>query len=1131
MSYPLISEYIEAIKAAEDNFDQLKHLRPVIGDDGLPVMTSGNFAVVFKMKDEQRGKLYALKCFTKEQEGRAEAYKLITEELATVDSPYILSIKYLEKELFVDTAQTSETEFPVLLMDWVEGKTLDKYLRENLDDKYALELLAYRFSQLAQWLMPQPFAHGDLKPDNILVREDGTLALVDYDGMYVPAMKGQKARELGSPDFRHPSRTEDDYDEHIDDFSLLVLTLSVLVAYNSPQYFSFPLLTDKDYINLPGSPFINKIYPSNNTSLNKCVSTLVNVLIDNDITSIISSYNAIAKHIRWDYYNYAQNYYGLLKEQHIDTYSIWTKFHRSGDFDIDERHYPVCLGYVEGFNVDHETGFPYYFHNGCLLSASDQDAGSYMGDEWEEDWTEMCVPPNTIVIAKDAFCNCAFVELVIVPNSVKFIGDYAFYNCVSLRYIVFPKSIEGFGTNIFNLTDSYVDSWKTSRGNSYYGIGAKSLVNIIVPNGSKEYYVNLLPDYQHLIVEFSEFINNLDPNIDPLVLGISKRVNLRNDKLIKFEGDDSVVEVPFGTKCICDAAFYGKKNLKKVVLPETIETYGYGIFKNCENLETIILPSNIKHIPNGFLFGCNKLKAIQIPDGVSSIGIGAFYNCNELTTLEIPEGVKTIGNYAFSGCRSLKEITIPNSVTTVGENVFDGCEKLCIFVPNGKGWKFEDLFPNYENKIIEQGGAVVTEQDLENSWADLYGVKYSSDGRRLLKRSRNINSYYIARGTRIIGNHAFANDYIGNFFNGTLELAPDTLTDITIPNTVVQIGEKAFWGCKSLKEVVIPDSVRTIGNAAFMDCRSMVKAVLSNSLTQINNDVFNQCFSLNQVNIPDSVLSINNYAFRYCKSLVSIDIPNSVKYIGREAFSSCHSLATIRISESVTSIGSSAFSDCYALKEICIPASITRIEEYTFYNCISLSRIVIPDSVTFIGGCSFCGCKSLEKIEIPESVIGIGYGAFNCCCNIYSIVVGKNNSTYDSRDSCNAIIETSSNRLVKGCQNSIIPNGVKEIEDYAFSDCKGMVSIIIPDSVTIVGKGAFSGCISLSEVVLPDSIINIKDDVFEGCENLNSIIIPKGSKGKFKKLLPNYKNKLIESQKSLKNGRMAFVKRILKTFT
>ena len=129
MNFPLISEYIEAIKSAEDNFEQLKDLRPVLGDDGLPVMTSGNFAVVFKMKSVQSGKFYALKCFTKEQEGRAEAYREISKELKGLSSPYLVSIQYLEKELFVDTDQTTEAEFPVLLMDWIEGNTLDKYVK------------------------------------------------------------------------------------------------------------------------------------------------------------------------------------------------------------------------------------------------------------------------------------------------------------------------------------------------------------------------------------------------------------------------------------------------------------------------------------------------------------------------------------------------------------------------------------------------------------------------------------------------------------------------------------------------------------------------------------------------------------------------------------------------------------------------------------------------------------------------------------------------------------------------------------------------------------------------------------------------------------------------------------------
>ena len=178
MNYPLLSEYIEAIKAAEDNFEELSYLRPVLGDDGLPVMTSGNFAVVFKMKDERDGKLYAVKCFTKEQEGRSESYKLIADELEFVSSNYLTPIRFLEKELFVDTDQTTETEFPVLLMDWVDGIPMDKYIQKNISDQYALEMLAFRFSKLAIWLLVQPFAHGDLKPDNILVKEDGSIDLV-----------------------------------------------------------------------------------------------------------------------------------------------------------------------------------------------------------------------------------------------------------------------------------------------------------------------------------------------------------------------------------------------------------------------------------------------------------------------------------------------------------------------------------------------------------------------------------------------------------------------------------------------------------------------------------------------------------------------------------------------------------------------------------------------------------------------------------------------------------------------------------------------------------------------------------------------------------------------------------------
>ena len=234
MQYPLISEYVRAIQDASNNLDKLAHLVPVLDDHGEPYRSSGAFAVVFKMKDEQTGKYYALKCFTEEQKGRAESYRQIADELEFVDSPYLTSVKYLEKEIFVDSS-CEEDEFPVLLMDWIDGETMENYIAENYQDNYIMAMLCYRFCKMAAWLRFQPFAHGDIKPDNIMVRPDGNLTLVDYDGMFVPAMKGQKSPTIGTKDFSHPQRTVDDFDETIDDFALASIALSLKAISLKPS--------------------------------------------------------------------------------------------------------------------------------------------------------------------------------------------------------------------------------------------------------------------------------------------------------------------------------------------------------------------------------------------------------------------------------------------------------------------------------------------------------------------------------------------------------------------------------------------------------------------------------------------------------------------------------------------------------------------------------------------------------------------------------------------------------------------------------------------------------------------------------------------------------------------------------
>ena len=264
MNYPSISDYIEALRDAEDSLSELKDLRLVYDDQGHPIMSSGNFAVVFKMQ-APTGEYHALKCFLRDQEERSERYRLIAEELQYVQSTYLVKFRYLESELFVDVPNTGGEEYPVLLMDWVDGIPLDQYLKTIINYDYEKDLLAYRFSLLARWLVSQHFAHGDLKPDNICVRDDGSLVLLDYDGMYVPALSGRKPLEQGSPHYRHPLRSTLPFDEHIDDYSLSLILLSLrAIALEKSLYYKYSskeylLLSEQDQLNPYTSPVFKEL--------------------------------------------------------------------------------------------------------------------------------------------------------------------------------------------------------------------------------------------------------------------------------------------------------------------------------------------------------------------------------------------------------------------------------------------------------------------------------------------------------------------------------------------------------------------------------------------------------------------------------------------------------------------------------------------------------------------------------------------------------------------------------------------------------------------------------------------------------------------------------------------------------
>jgi len=295
------------------------------------------------------------------------------------------------------------------------------------------------------------------------------------------------------------------------------------------------------------------------------------------------------------------------------------------------------------------------------------------------------------------------------------------------------------------------------------------------------------------------------------------------------------------------------------------------------------------------------------------------------------------------------------------------------------------------------------------------------------------------------------------------------------------------------------------------------KIIIENGVTCIGENAFRDCSSLISIMIPESVTSIGSYAFYNSSSFTSINIPNSVESIGKYAFLGCSSLFSITIPNSVTNIGIAAFSGCSSLNSITIPPSVICIDDGVWAGCSNLTAVTIPNSVTTIGSGAFSGCSSLSSVTISKSVRSIAGDAFDYCDNLSSIIVENDNLIYDSRDNSNAIIETKSNTLIVGCQNTIIPesvtsigeyafcgysslasitipNSVTNIGSYAFYECTGLYSIIIPNSVTNIGYYALGACSNLSSITLLDGLKSIGDNAFESCTNLTSIIIPKSVK-------------------------------------
>lgn len=261
------------------------------------------------------------------------------------------------------------------------------------------------------------------------------------------------------------------------------------------------------------------------------------------------------------------------------------------------------------------------------------------------------------------------------------------------------------------------------------------------------------------------------------------------------------------------------------------------------------------------------------------------------------------------------------------------------------------------------------------------------------------------------------------------------------------------------------------------------------SVTVIGNLAFEGCEDLNNIELPNTITTIGDWAFRKCSGLKSIIIPNSVTIIGKKAFDSCTGLTNVIIPNNVATIGYSAFYRCTGLSEIIIGNHVTTIDAYAFEYCTNVTEIIIPNSVTTLGYNVFGGCEKLKEIVIPKNVTEIKGALFQVCNALEKIIVEDDNPNYDSRDNCNAIIEKSTKTLLSGCKNTIIPQNVDIIGDFAFSGFKDISNITIPLGVITIGKGAFWGC-GLTDLDIPISVTSVGERAFQQCFALKSISIP-----------------------------------------
>jgi hypothetical protein len=666
-----------------------------------------------------------------------------------------------------------------------------------------------------------------------------------------------------------------------------------------------------------------------------------------------------------------------------------------------------------------------------------------------------------------------------IPNTVTTIGAYAFESCTSIGSVAIPDSVTTIGIQAFSycpsLTSIIIGNRVTLIPQSAFS-GCSSLRSVTIPNSVTT-------------IEFDAF--SYCTSLTNAVVG-NGVTTIGSDA---FYNCNSLMSVSIGNSVtiIGSDAFSSCSNLISISIPNSVTTLGNNTFSQCTSLTTVVLGGGLTNIAQGTFSYCASLTSITIPDSVVSIGVLAFAFCPSLTNAVIGNGVTSIGADAFYICTGLISVTIPSSVTTIGDSAFDYCTSLTgVMIPNSVtsigSWAF-DRCTNLTSVAIPDSVTGI------GSYAffgcnGLLSVTIPKSvvaiGDAAFSACRGLSAITVAP------DNPFYSSLDGVLFNKsrtTLISFPGAKAGTyTIPNSVTNIGDAAFFDCASLTSITIPNSVTSIGSEAFSDCTGLLGITLPNSILAIADAAFSGCTNLTNVTIPNSVTSVGSEVFFGCTSLTNVTLGSSVNDIARLAFFNCASLMTITVNPGnsfYSSLDGVLFNKAQTMLVLCpqgkagsyiIPNGVTTIADGAFYYCASLTGITFPNNLTNIENDAFSSCTNLASVTIPNSVTTLGDFAFQNCTRLTTVIIGDGvTSIYGAFAGCISLTEVT------------LPNSITTIGNEAFSDCTSLTSIAIPSSVTTIGIGAFFDCPGLTNVTIPNSVISIGDLAFGFCTNLTAL--------------------------------------------